>query len=113
MKHYKQNVDLSTIQNATHWANSIADDIFEKHHNYQQDENKFERLKKSYCKTCFYIRNHLGRAMVTTQLCGLCEKEMIFESTDTDVLCVDCAKKHKLCSHCGGTVNQTKRFKPL
>lgn len=111
MIYNKEKIDLLLILNATYRSKTIAERYIEKVNNYNNDPNKNERLKYHYCKTCFYILDHIGGAMVITEKCKICKKEIIFGSTNTDFLCFDCAKKHKLCAHCCGTINQKQRRK--
>ena len=74
------------------------------------DTDKAERLKRHECKACFY-GGRIGGATITTRPCMCCGKEEHYGSTNTDVLCLDCAKKHKLCKHCGGDIEMRIRRK--
>lgn len=77
----------------------------------QKDRRKKERIKKYECKGCFYYPRIGGSAM-TEGNCALCDSHQLHSSTNTDVLCLDCAKKNKLCRHCGGDIDlRTKRRK--
>ena len=38
---------------------------------------------------------------MTTKPCANCGQEMLFPSSDTDVLCGECAGKLNVCKHCG------------
>jgi hypothetical protein len=38
---------------------------------------------------------------MTTRPCAICNKDVLYGSTCTDVLCDKCAKLHDLCKHCG------------
>lgn len=67
----------------------------------QQDPRSADRLAAQECRTCYYIPG-LGGAAMTTQACMCCGTEQQFSSTNTDVLCPNCAAKHNLCKHCGG-----------
>ena len=108
---FKKEINILSIYSATYRANSIEENLFEKYNNYTQDKLKEQRLGCHYCKSCFYICSKIGGAMITHQLCGICGEKMVFSSTFTDCLCFGCAKKYKLCSHCGGDVNQRNRRK--
>ena len=37
--------------------------------------------------------------------------DVMYSSTNTDRLCMDCAKKHHLCKHCGGDISMRARRK--
>lgn len=64
------------------------------------DHNKKERLNANQCVWCFY-GSRIGGAAMSHNKCMSCNKEEMYSSTDTDVLCLPCAKEHKLCKHCG------------
>lgn len=73
---------------------------------YADFAKKQRQNEKALCKYCYYINNNrFGGCAMTTVACSLCEKEMNFSSTDTDRLCVDCAKENKMCSHCGAKLD--------
>ena len=79
-----------------------------------QDTYKTERLNRHECKTCFYSTKFLGRiggAAITFRPCMSCGKSEYYPSTITDVLCLECAKKHKLCKHCGGDIKMNLKRK--
>lgn len=65
------------------------------------DEDRVERLKRSLCKVCHYLSSQIGGAAMSDQACGICGKRQVYGSTYTDALCMDCAKEHALCKHCG------------
>lgn len=68
----------------------------------QQDSHKVDRLKACLCKLCFYVHaERIGGAAMTTSPCGICAEDMIFGSTNTNALCIKCAKEHDLCAQCG------------
>lgn len=66
-----------------------------------EDTRKEERLKAQLCKSCFYSAR-IGGAAMTTRPCMCCGDDEMYSSTATDVLCLDCARTHGLCKHCGG-----------
>ena len=74
------------------------------------DTKKQERHLKQECQLCFY-NSKIGGAAMSHVNCRLCDKEMSFGSTCTDELCIDCAKKHKLCKHCAGDIDLKTRRK--
>jgi hypothetical protein len=73
--------------------------------NYDNDDLKDVRLRKYECKVCTYISSNMAFQAFTNTLCRICGKEMIFSSSDTDNLCVECAKENNLCKHCGGELD--------
>jgi hypothetical protein len=72
------------------------------------DSSEEKRLEEQECRCCFYDSKIGGAAMTETN-CSNCEKILYFESTNTDKLCEDCAKKHKLCKHCGADMEYKER----
>jgi len=80
--------------------------------NLQKDPDKKERLKASECIVCWYR----GGGMVTNACvhtsCKSCNKELWFGNSNTDEICIDCAKEHKLCKHCGADLEYKERRKP-
>ena len=74
------------------------------------DTRKAERLKRHECKACFYA-GRIGGAAITSRKCMSCGSDEIYGSTATDVLCMACAVKHRLCKHCGGDLEMRTRRK--
>lgn len=74
---------------------------------YDEDKSKKYRLKEGLCKYCYYIMGSSTFAgqMITHANCHECGKEMVFPTTITDSLCLECAKKLNLCKHCGATMD--------
>ncbi len=104
MKIEKAVINLDTIKQKT-VANSKRIAMYLKTANkLTLDVRRSERLTESLCESCFYIvgKDRIGGRAITYRDCGICTKEMVFSSTCTDVLCIDCAKKRKLCKRCGG-----------
>ena len=66
------------------------------------DEDRMDRLKECKCKVCFYLRvGQIAGAAMTERPCGICGTSVMYGSTNTDAICHDCAKKHRICKHCG------------
>lgn len=102
----RKTVDLRHVQRAT--------DLSQRQLAYYayiiKDPALTERLKESFCQLCYYS-SRIGGCMMTSQQCGMCEKVMGFGNTCVDVLCKECALKHKLCRRCGGSVTGKQRRK--
>ena len=109
MEARRRTIDAGSIQNATYLASSHVDGIRQRLGRFDADEKKAERLEKQQCKVCFYMAGRLGGAAMTKAQCGLCDNVKLFSSTCVDILCVDCARKAKLCVHCGGDVDMKNR----
>jgi hypothetical protein len=73
---------------------------------FAMDMQKTDRTgeKNNKCICCFYSSRIAGAA-ITISHCGLCGEKLMAGSTDTNRLCLACAKEHDLCEHCGGDVN--------
>ena len=69
----------------------------------ENDSDKDGRLLRQRCKACHYFTGIAGQAF-TTQPCACCGKPQTYSSRSTDVLCMECAKEHDLCKHCGGDI---------
>jgi hypothetical protein len=86
---------------ATEKAKARVNAWIQKAAEVQDDARRKERIKRHECKACFYI-DRLGGAAMTTRPCMGCGKDEMYGSTNTDVLCMNCARTHELCKHCGG-----------
>lgn len=75
--------------------------------NYNNDYDLFDRREEQVCKYCYYIILPfvVGLTTFVERNCLSCGKEMHFPSSVSDVLCIDCAKKHDACKHCGGEMD--------
>jgi hypothetical protein len=99
--------DLIKILNAT--TPKIL--YIQKCENALEDIDKKLRKEKQECIYCYYLDSKVGGSVMTTSYCGICNKTLRSENTDTNALCIDCAEKHKLCKHCGGDINLKNRRK--
>lgn len=68
------------------------------------DPEKKQRLAEQECMWCWYGSGRIGGSAMTTRPCAFCEKEMMHGSTCVDAACIDCARLHELCKHCGGDI---------
>jgi len=92
---------LEDAQRKTHWNNEHA--RFQAAHlvQYFADLESESRMKAWRCKFCFYLARGIAGQAFTKSACTACGVEMLFPTTSTDNLCEKCAKKMKLCKHCG------------
>lgn len=72
------------------------------------DQLSKKRREQQECKACYYGPKMGGQA-ITESECSCCGTTMTFASTNTDILCLSCAKDHRLCKHCGGDINMNSR----
>lgn len=96
-------MDISTMTRATRRASNFVADLLKRADRIREDAKKDQRLERHFCVSCFYIER-IGGAAMTTAPCMCCNRDQMYGSTDTDVLCLDCARQHRLCKHCGGDV---------
>jgi hypothetical protein len=94
----------------TERAKQYCQDLYARADEVANDNRQDEREKAQECKACFYMPR-IGGCVMTTQPCMCCGKEVMFSSTATDRLCLDCAKKHSLCKRCGGDISMRSRRK--
>lgn len=74
-----------------------------------EDPRREERLRTHKCKVCFYQARLAGQAF-TSRPCMCCGEPQTYQTTATDVLCLECATAHHLCKGCGGDIEMdTKR----
>jgi len=92
----RHSVDSSTYISRHHLAAIVKSALAA-----DQDNDRVKRLQLSLCRSCHYFGNGIGGAAMTTRPCGICQTPVTYGSTCTDALCLNCAKKHSLCKHCG------------
>lgn len=103
-------MNIGNITGATERAKARVNDLISLAEDVKNDTKKKERLEKHECKACFYF-SRIGGAAITKRPCMSCGNEMIYGSTNTDVLCIECARNHVLCKHCGGDLEMINRRK--
>jgi len=99
--------DLCAVLRATNYSQAYYDSVKKCY----EDPDLEIRKKKCMCRVCHYMRGRIGGAMCTVALCGMCKTEMHYGNTCVDVLCTNCATKHKLCRFCGGDAELRNRRK--
>ena len=116
MRARKQNINNVTITDATYRMAERIKATIKLSQEYIGDLDDDLRHEKQLCPVCYYNHSRIGGAAVTTGVCGLCDAEQVFSNTCVDVLCIDCAKKHNLCLHCGSDIDckarRKQRFTP-
>ena len=101
---------IANLTRATENAKRYLADTLARANEMATDARKAARIAKHECKWCFYS-SKFGGAAVTTQDCMCCDQPQMYGSTNTDVLCMPCAQKTKLCKHCGGDLELIWRRK--
>lgn len=102
--------DTATLISQTSWSREHYSAILERAATFLLDPQKEKRIQAQLCIPCFYVER-IGGATMTFQDCADCGVEQCFGSTDTDMLCLTCARKNVLCRHCGGDINMKVRRK--
>lgn len=106
----KKKIDLVSVE----WANgrqlNRIDHALKLVEKINTDPHRKERLKESECLLC-YKESRVSCAACSDRPCGICEKRLTAGNTDVDVLCLECAKKSKLCKHCGADIDYKNRRK--
>lgn len=99
-------MDLSTRQKfVEHRHSSHINRMRTQLDSYSTDSSKEDREKEHKCKYCYYIETGMVSMSVMTNFdCINCGKTMMFASSNTDVLCEECAIKLNLCKHCGANI---------
>lgn len=110
MKQSPQVMNKGNMIAATERARYYVNDRIESTRKLDVDACKDQRLKRHECRACFYS-SRIGGSACTERACMCCGMIQMYGSTATDVLCMDCARKHLLCKHCGGDLEMRVRRK--
>ncbi len=110
MKQASANITAETIARATWIAQKRIVAAIGLGDALRRDAERKTRQDKGLCPYCYYARGmRIGGAAMTFRACGLCQSEQTYGSTVTDALCLPCAKKERLCKHCGGDLDAQPR----
>ena len=94
--------DAYAVQFQTTQMDIYSKDIIKCAMAFLTDHDKAGRKKKLECKACYYMRtSRIGGAAMTQVACGICDKVIMYGSTNTDAMCRECAEKYQLCVYCG------------
>lgn len=110
----RMKIDLCTIEMQNYKAKERIDFYRKLVEKVDDDAKRKERLEHQECILCFET-SRIGGSCATDRQCAHCDAVVHYSNTNVDVLCVDCAKKAKLCKHCGADidfVNRRKRTLP-
>lgn len=103
MTQLKKEVNSDSVQRDTGFAIQYANETIESALRYLADPDRKQRMTEARCKRCFYMmRSRIGGACMTQRPCGICNKNVMYGSTATDILCEPCGVKHAICRQCGG-----------
>lgn len=101
MKREPSDFDQDFLISRTERAKRQVDSAIKRARSLEQDSDRDERLRRHLCKACHYFTKLAGQA-ITTQPCSCCGVQQTYASTDTDIVCAECAQEHEICKHCGG-----------
>jgi hypothetical protein len=105
MQQAKQIISKQTIEVRNNRTKRHLKLLLDQAERIKNDTNKKNRLNDCLCKSCFYISHmRVGGAAITNRPCGICESDMRFSSTATDVVCKPCASENNLCKQCGSHI---------
>ena len=106
MKHGKHLVDKEHVKTQTYYAKKDLRKLIENVEKLKFDTEREQRLEEGLCPQCYYIhKTRIGGCAMTTQPCGICDKEVLYSSTATDKVCTACAKEHEICKRCAAAVD--------
>lgn len=105
MKYPAAELNDRSIELATASARRRVEGTLKLAEKLTSDPDKAKRSEDSLCKACYYFTG-IGGAAMTLRPCADCGEEQMYGSTDTDMLCLSCAKKRSLCKHCGGRLDE-------
>lgn len=108
MKQQPMIMNPANMVDASYFSSSRVTNAMEFARKLVDDPDRAERTAKQSCKACYYF-TQIGGAAITTRPCMCCGKDQIYGSTNTDALCLDCAKNHDLCKKCGGDIKMNSR----
>ena len=103
-------MNVANMVYATETARRYKKELIDRCEEIKNDKRKHERLESNECAWCFY-NARIGCSAMTEQACMCCGEKVLYGSTNTDALCIKCAKENQLCKHCGGDVDMRSRRK--
>lgn len=99
-------IDLCEVLRST----DLALDRMDRARMLIEDPRESDRLAAQECRPCFYS-SKAGGAACSSSDCGGCGATVRSGSTNVPRLCKDCARKLRLCRHCGADINLRNRRK--
>lgn len=103
-------VDAVSVERANGYGREYVKWITDRARQITEDQSREQRLAIMECVVCCGERRQ-GGTKGTKRPCGCCQVELRSNSTNIDVLCLDCAKRMGLCKHCGADIDLKHRRK--
>ena len=108
MHAYRHVIDRCSIERQNGNQRAYIDHIVARYNQLTLDLDRKERMAAQQCVVCWKA-GRIGGAAFTTRQCGLCDTTLHSGSTNIDVLCPECARRAKLCRHCGADLELKNR----
>lgn len=108
MKAHRYTVDRVSVERDNSRQRDYIDHIVARYNQLTLDPNRKERMAAQQCVVCWKA-GRIGGAACTSRQCGLCDTTLHSGSTNIDVLCHECARRAKLCRHCGADLELKNR----
>lgn len=88
MRYSAKPVTPESIASANRRAITQRDALLEKARRCAEDLERARRRAEQLCATCYYLNTpQIAGHAITTQPCGLCKIDQVYQSTATNVLC--------------------------
>jgi hypothetical protein len=110
MEAHRQKIDRSYIERRNDESKHLIESKRAFLDRVDNDIDRKNRLAVQECPICFKTAR-IGGASMTERQCAHCEEMIRSGSTNVDVLCLECARKTKLCKHCGADIDLKNRRK--
>lgn len=114
MERIRPALTLDDVNSYTYWAAREVGDHRKALENFDSDAHKERREQAHECRRCFYLRDgRMAGQAFTDWNCGVCNKVSSNPNTATPRVCMECAKKYRLCTECAGDYKEIQGRKKL
>jgi hypothetical protein len=105
-------IDLNRVRNATHFARQHLREWMDAAERAFADLDRKERETVQECRRCFYVgRQRMAGQAFTERECENCKRSVMYPTTDTNSLCVECGQRLGLCVRCCADIDLVDRRK--
>lgn len=108
MHAYRPVIDRCWIERENGHCRDYIAHVVARYNQLTLDPDRKERIAQQQCVVCWKT-SRIGGAACTSRQCGLCDTTLHSGSTNIDVLCHECARRAKLCRHCGADLELKNR----